>query len=57
VNVIYGPDGGVLSVVGEPDVRACKICGCTDEEACVTPSGPCMWVYDDLCSACAGSDP
>lgn len=55
--MIYGPDGGVLSVVGEPDVRACKICGCTDEEACVTPSGPCMWVYDDLCSACAGSDP
>jgi hypothetical protein len=35
------------------DVVACRICGCTDEEAC---PGGCCWVEDpsggDLCSSC-----
>ncbi len=31
----------------------CRVCGCIDEEACETPSGPCSWVEPDLCSACA----
>ena len=31
----------------------CKICGCTDEEACMTDEGPCSWVIPGLCSACA----
>jgi ParB/RepB/Spo0J family partition protein len=28
----------------------CRMCGCTDEEAC---EGGCSWVEPDLCSACA----
>lgn len=30
-------------------VRACRVCGCTDDEAC---EGGCGWVEDDLCSEC-----
>lgn len=30
-------------------VRACRVCGCTDERAC---SDGCEWVEIDLCSAC-----
>lgn len=37
-------DGGTL----EP--RRCRICGCTDDEAC---EGGCSWVEEDLCSTCA----
>lgn len=29
--------------------RACRVCGCTDDEACWPP---CHWVDTDLCSAC-----
>jgi hypothetical protein len=29
---------------------SCRVCGCTDYQAC--PSG-CWWVEFDLCSACA----
>ena len=32
----------------------CRVCGCSDFEACQTPTGPCHWVEPDLCSACAG---
>lgn len=32
---------------------ACKVCGCSDFDACVDEDGqPCYWVDDDLCSAC-----
>lgn len=31
-------------------VRACRICGCTDLNAC---PGGCSWVGKDLCSSCA----
>lgn len=31
------------------DVRKCRVCGCTDDRACV---GGCFWVEEDLCSAC-----
>lgn len=37
-------------------VRACRACGCTDDDcgACIArTSHPCSWVEDDLCSACA----
>ncbi|PFG16308.1 hypothetical protein ATK74_0842 [Propionicimonas paludicola] len=34
-------------------VRVCAGCGCTDDNACVTREGPCWWINDDLCSACA----
>jgi len=35
--------------------RACRVCGCTDDncEQCVEKTGePCHWVEPDLCSAC-----
>ena len=34
-------------------VRSCRTCGCTDDRSCRTASGPCYWVEEDLCSACA----
>jgi hypothetical protein len=34
--------------------RACRQCGCTEWNACVTDGVPCHWVEPDLCSACAG---
>lgn len=33
--------------------RKCRECGCTEERACMTLAGPCHWVAEDLCSACA----
>lgn len=30
-------------------VPTCRVCGCTDEDAC---EGGCYWVEKDLCSAC-----
>jgi hypothetical protein len=30
-------------------VRACRVCGCTDDAAC---EEGCSWVEADLCSAC-----
>jgi hypothetical protein len=38
----------------DDDASRCRVCGCTDEQAC---AGGCMWVPDpafegDLCSAC-----
>lgn len=35
-------------------VRACRVCGCTDDRAC---PGGCYWVEPDLCSQCAGKAP
>ena len=32
-----------------PPVRACRLCGCTENRACL---GGCYWVEQDLCSAC-----
>jgi len=47
------PKGAPPEVAPEAAVPTCRICGCTDEEAC--PSG-CVWVEDpeggDLCSTC-----
>lgn len=33
----------------------CKVCGCTDDNACMTDDGPCHWITMDQnwCSACA----
>lgn len=33
-------------------MRACRVCGCTDDRACITALGPCHWIGADLCSAC-----
>jgi len=38
-----------LPVVG----MICRVCGCTEDRACQTPSGPCSWTKLFLCSACA----
>lgn len=34
-------------------VRRCRVCGCTDDQAC---EGGCYWVEPDLCSACVETD-
>ena len=38
------------------DVQRCRVCGCTNMNACWDPkvNHPCYWVEDDLCSACVG---
>ena len=33
--------------------RTCRVCGCTDTEAC---PGGCVWVTKDLCSCCVEVD-
>lgn len=33
----------------QEEKRRCRVCGCTDDRACV---GSCYWVEDDLCSKC-----
>lgn len=33
----------------DEDTRVCRICGCTQYNAC---PGGCYWVTDDLCSQC-----
>lgn len=35
-------------------IRTCRVCGCTDERACL---GGCWWLddQDDICSSCAPS--
>jgi len=36
-------------------LRECRVCGCTDAEACEDIDGlACHWVEEDLCSECAG---
>jgi hypothetical protein len=34
----------------EPDEPECRVCGCTEFNAC---AGGCYWVEPDLCSRCA----
>ena len=39
-----------------PDLRRCRICGCTEDNCgnCVERTGqPCYWIEPDLCSACS----
>lgn len=33
----------------------CRVCGCSQVNACVTDTGACHWVEPDLCSACVGA--
>lgn len=39
----------ILRAAADLDVRRCRVCGCTDAEAC---DGGCEWVAADLCSEC-----
>ena len=43
-------DDPVGETEGPDTVRRCRVCGCTDDQAC---EGGCYWVEDDLCSSCA----
>ena len=39
----------------DDDVVSCRVCGCTESDACIVPQSPfgvCWWVEPDLCSAC-----
>jgi hypothetical protein len=33
-------------------MKTCRVCGCTETKACMTNSGPCHLVAEDLCNAC-----
>lgn len=36
-----------------PTERKCRVCGCTEDNACVKGlHGACYWVEADLCSEC-----
>jgi organic radical activating enzyme len=37
-------------------VPSCRVCGCTELEACETPAGPCSWVGPGVCSGCSSRD-
>jgi len=39
-----------------PAQRKCRVCGCTDTQACMTGEGPCYWLEEDLCSACLDAE-
>jgi hypothetical protein len=39
----------ILSCRQKEKEMKCRICGCTDDQAC---PGGCYWVDDDLCSRC-----
>lgn len=46
--------GADLKHVAKPAEPACRVCGCTEFNACVGAFGEgCHWVEKDLCSACA----
>ncbi len=44
------------SIVPEDGARACRVCGCTEHNACLDEltGGGCYWVEPDLCSECIG---
>lgn len=42
-------------IVGIP--RFCRVCGCTEDDACIGENGvTCGWAEDDLCTACVGKE-
>lgn len=40
-------------IVPEDGAQACRVCGCTWNNAC---DGGCYWAEEDLCSSCIGSE-
>ncbi len=51
VSVYVEPDeSDQENTITIPEVRKCRVCGCTDDHAC---EGGCYWVAGDLCSQCA----
>lgn len=56
---VAGPGGIAVFEVDLDDnyveqLRACVVCGCTDDRAC---SPPCRWIAEDRCSACEHREP
>ena len=48
--------GAFQHLTGQHPARACRVCGCTEHDACIHPGGrPCSWVAADLCSVCANT--
>jgi len=45
----FGLPDGLVMLSFRPARGICRVCGCTDEEAC---EGGCTWVEPDLCSSC-----
>ncbi|MDR1883708.1 MAG: hypothetical protein LBR26_13130 [Prevotella sp.] len=48
-----------MKKIKEPEAGTCKICGCTDENACMDSwYGPCWWTDETqtLCSHCASPE-
>lgn len=43
----------LIEEVQRLDMPRCRICGCTDDNAC---PGGCYWVEEDLCSECVETD-
>lgn len=41
-----------VELTEKQEEAACRICGCTWNNACVTEEGSCWWVEENLCSAC-----
>lgn len=37
--------------------RLCRICACSERDACHDHGGTCSWTDQDLCSACATPEP
>jgi len=67
--VEYGADGWNWTAEGAEALSAeaiaaaeadaepsCRVCGCTEDNACVDDDGPCGWAEDDLCTACKGKE-
>lgn len=48
-STVYDPSRRVGLSLELCQLRACRVCGCIDEQAC---PGGCHWVGPDLCSAC-----
>lgn len=56
---LFVPEAEALEVWAEisgiriRDLHTCKVCGCTDDDACFNLEGQtCTWVAPNLCSAC-----
>jgi activating signal cointegrator 1 len=51
------PLRGRQGLFNVPDelLRVCRVCGCSEFNACVTGGMPCHWIEEDLCSACEGA--
>ena len=51
------PAKGKKASKAKAKAGVCRICGCTEDHACLGPDGkPCHWVEPNLCSACFQQD-